>query len=67
MTLFDVRSILEGCSESYEIFWLNALQQQYDVARLPCALQALLENLIRDDHVLRELGSRNVVYAGPAG
>ena len=33
--------------ETYEIFRIDALQEQYDVARLPYSLKILLENLLR--------------------
>ncbi|MEA2457041.1 MAG: aconitate hydratase, partial [Thermoleophilaceae bacterium] len=33
--------------ESYEIFRLDALQEKYDVARLPYSIKILLENLLR--------------------
>ncbi len=44
---FGARSTLEVGGESYEIFRLDALQSQYDVARLPYSLKVLLENLLR--------------------
>ena len=34
---------------SYEIFRLDALQQRFDVARLPFSLKVLLENLLRTE------------------
>jgi aconitate hydratase len=40
-------STLEVGGESYEIFRIDALQDQYDVARLPYSLRILLENLLR--------------------
>ncbi|HMJ96663.1 MAG TPA: hypothetical protein VK486_12465, partial [Thermoleophilaceae bacterium] len=45
---FGARSTLEAGGESYEIFRLDALQEKYDVARLPYALKVLLENLLRN-------------------
>src|SRR5215217_1731248 len=44
---FGARDTLEAGGESYEIFRLDALQQKYDVARLPYSLKILLENLLR--------------------
>ncbi len=44
---FGARATLEVGGESHEIFRLDALQQQYDVARLPYSLKILLENLLR--------------------
>src|SRR5918995_1686841 len=40
-------STLEVGGESYEIFRIDALQDRYDVARLPYSLKVLLENLLR--------------------
>jgi aconitate hydratase len=45
---FGARSTLDMGGESFEIFRLDALQEKYDVARLPYALKVLLENLIRN-------------------
>jgi aconitate hydratase len=45
---FDARSTLEAGGESYEIYRLDALQERYDVARLPYSLKILLENLLRN-------------------
>ena len=44
---FGARSTLESGGESYEVFRLDALQDEYDVARLPYSLKILLENLLR--------------------
>jgi aconitate hydratase len=44
---FGARSELESGGRSYEIFRLDALQANYDVARLPYSLKVLLENLLR--------------------
>jgi aconitate hydratase len=38
---------LEVGGESYEIFRLDALQERFDVARLPYTLKILLENVLR--------------------
>jgi aconitate hydratase len=43
------RSDLEVGGKTYEIFKLEALQQKYDVARLPYSLKVLLENLLRNE------------------
>ena len=45
---FGARSTLDVGGESFEIFRLDALQEKYDVARLPYALKVLLENLLRN-------------------
>ncbi len=45
---FDARSTLDVGGKSYEIFRLDALQSQFDVARLPYSLKVLLENLLRN-------------------
>ncbi|HZN89217.1 MAG TPA: aconitate hydratase AcnA [Thermoleophilaceae bacterium] len=44
---FGARSTLEVGGESHEIFRLDALQDEHDVARLPYSLKVLLENLLR--------------------
>jgi aconitate hydratase len=46
---FDTRSTLDVGGQSYEIFRLGALQDAYDVARLPYTLRILLENLLRHE------------------
>src|SRR5881628_3399283 len=46
---FDARADLEVGGKTYEIFRLDALQQSYDVARLPYSLKVLLENLLRNE------------------
>jgi aconitate hydratase len=51
MTLnsFGAKSTLDAGGKSYEIFRLDALQQRFDVARLPFSLKVLLENLLRTE------------------
>src|SRR3954471_16407915 len=46
---FDARSTLKVGDREVEIFRLDALQSQYDVARLPFSLKILLENLLRTE------------------
>jgi aconitate hydratase len=46
---FGAKSTLEVGEHSYEIFRLDALQQRFDVARLPFSLKVLLENLLRTE------------------
>ena len=46
---FDARADLEVGGRSYEIYRLDALQQKFDVARLPFCLKVLLENLLRNE------------------
>jgi aconitate hydratase len=46
---FGAKSTLEVGGSSYEIFRLDALQQRFDVARLPFSLKVLLENLLRTE------------------
>jgi aconitate hydratase len=46
---FDARSDLEVGGRSYEIYRLDALQERFDVARLPFSLKVLLENLLRNE------------------
>src|SRR5881275_1121014 len=44
---FGARADLEVGDQKHEIFRLDALQQRYDVARLPYSIKILLENLLR--------------------
>jgi aconitate hydratase len=44
---FGARDTLEVGGQTHEIFRLDALQPEYDVARLPYSLKVLLENLLR--------------------
>jgi aconitate hydratase len=44
---FGARSELEVGGETYEIHRLDALQERFDVARLPYSLKVLLENVLR--------------------
>ncbi|MSW95996.1 MAG: aconitate hydratase AcnA, partial [Actinobacteria bacterium] len=46
---FGSRSDLQVGDRSYEIFRLDALQERFDVARLPYSLKILLENLLRTE------------------
>jgi len=46
---FGAKDTIEVGDERYEIFRLDALQQRYDVARLPFSLKVLLENLLRTE------------------
>jgi aconitate hydratase A / 2-methylisocitrate dehydratase len=43
----ETRSTLRVAGEEYEIFRLDALQDRFDVARLPYTLKILLENVLR--------------------
>src|SRR5450755_3026613 len=46
---FDAKASLAVGDRSYEIYRLDALQQRFDVARLPFSLKILLENLLRNE------------------
>src|SRR5271155_4995312 len=46
---FGAKSTLDVGGREYEIFRLDALQQRFDVARLPFSLKVLLENLLRTE------------------
>ncbi len=46
---FGAKSTLDAGGRSFEIFRLDALQQSFDVARLPFSLKVLLENLLRTE------------------
>jgi aconitate hydratase len=44
---FGARSTLEVGGRTYEIFRLDALDEKFDVARLPYSIKVLLENVLR--------------------
>jgi aconitate hydratase len=44
---FGARSTLDIGGRSYEVFRLDALQERFDVARLPYSVKVLLENALR--------------------
>jgi aconitate hydratase len=46
---FDARAELEVGGRTYAYYRLEALQQRYDVARLPFSLKVLLENVLRNE------------------
>src|SRR5213076_1615940 len=46
---FDARSTLRVGDRELEIHRLDALQSEFDVARLPFSLKVLLENLLRNE------------------
>ena len=46
---FGARGTLAVAGREYEIFRLGALQERFDVARLPFSLKVLLENLLRTE------------------
>jgi aconitate hydratase len=46
---FNARDTLTVAGREHEIFRLDALQQRFDVARLPFSLKVLLENLLRTE------------------
>jgi aconitate hydratase len=46
---FGAKDTLSVGDRSFEIFRLDALQQRFDVARLPFSLKVLLENLLRTE------------------
>jgi len=46
---FGAKGTLQVGGRSFEIFRLGALQQRYDVERLPFSLKVLLENLLRTE------------------
>ena len=55
----EARGTLRVGSETYEIFRLDALQDRWDVARLPYSLRVLLENALRagSDHDAEAIAS----------
>ena len=46
---FAARETLEVGGRELELFRLDALQERFDVARLPFSLKVLLENLLRTE------------------
>ena len=46
---FDARAELEVGGRTYAYYRLEALQERYDVARLPFSLKVLLENVLRNE------------------
>jgi aconitate hydratase len=46
---FGAKQTLDVEGRKHEIFRLDALQQSFDVARLPFSLKVLLENLLRTE------------------
>jgi aconitate hydratase len=44
---FGARSTLTVSGRNYEVFRLDALQERFDVARLPYSVKVLLENVLR--------------------
>jgi aconitate hydratase len=46
---FGARDTLDVGGHEYEIYRLDALQERFDVARLPFSLKILLENLLRTE------------------
>src|SRR3954449_10845921 len=46
---FDARAELEVGGRTYTYYRLEALQQRYDIARLPFSLKVLLENVLRNE------------------
>ncbi|HEX7280158.1 MAG TPA: aconitate hydratase [Solirubrobacterales bacterium] len=44
---FSARSTLQVGGKEFEIYRLDALQEQFDVARLPYSIKVLLENVLR--------------------
>jgi aconitate hydratase len=46
---FGARGTLDVGGRTHEIYRLDALQQSFDVARLPFSLKVLLENLLRTE------------------
>jgi aconitate hydratase len=46
---FGARSVFEVAGRSLEMFRLDALEERFEVARLPFSLKVLLENLLRTE------------------
>ncbi len=57
---FGAMDTLDVGGREYEIFRLDALQQRYDVARLPFSLKVLLENLLRTEGTNGSVGQADI-------
>ena len=65
---FGARSTLEVGGRSYEIFRLDALQERFDVARLPYSIKVLLENVLRlEDGVSASAADVEAIASWDAG
>ena len=53
MAAIDARDTLEAGGERYEIHRLSALDDEFDVGRLPYSMKVLLENLLRHNDGVR--------------
>jgi aconitate hydratase len=64
---FGARATLEVGGRSYEVFRLDALQERFDVARLPYSIKVLLENVLRlEDGVSVSKGDVEAIAAWDA-
>ena len=64
---FGARSTLEVSGRDFEIYRLDALQQRFDVARLPYSLKVLLENVLRlEDGVSARAGDVEAIASWDA-
>jgi len=65
---FGARSTLDVGGRSYEVFRLDALQERFDVARLPYSIKVLLENVLRlEDGVSATRGDVEAIASWDAG
>jgi aconitate hydratase len=64
---FGARSTLEVGGRTYEVFRLDALQERFDVARLPYSVKVLLENVLRlEDGVAVSAGAVEAIASWDA-
>ena len=66
MAAIDARDTLEAGGERYEIHRLSALEDDFDVGRLPYSMKVLLENLLRHNDGVR-VTDDDVAAAGAVG
>ncbi len=64
---FGAKSTLDVGGRSYEIYRLDALQEKFDVARLPYSVKVLLENVLRlEDGVAATAGTVEAIASWDA-
>ena len=61
---FGARSLLRVGDRELEVFRLEALQERYDVLRLPYTLRILLENVLRHEDGATVTGADVEAVAG---
>ncbi|HEX8803468.1 MAG TPA: aconitase family protein, partial [Acidimicrobiales bacterium] len=67
MSTIDARGTLEAAGQRYEVWRLDALEDQFGVSRLPYSLKVLLENLLRHHDGVRVTDDDVAALAGWSG